>query len=241
MNCQNHPDVQATAYCRTCGQPLCDLCRRDVYGTVYCREHSPATASANAGPPPPPPPDPAGPSATPPPPYSGPYTGPYVPPPGSHGADVSPQLALFLGMIPGVGAIYNGQYAKGLVHAVIFGILCSLPDSKIARGAEPVFGMAAFAWWAYMVFEAYHTARKRRAGEPVDEYSSLIDFRGRRDHVPVAGVSLIVLGVVLLARTLDLFDFELVARYWPVLLIALGGYLLYNRVTGEREGVRHGR
>jgi uncharacterized membrane protein YfcA len=146
-------------------------------------------------------------------------------------------------MIPGVGAIYNGQYAKGLVHAVIFGILCSIPDSHAAHGLEPLFGMLCFAWWAYMVFEAYHTARKRRAGEPVDEYSSLIDLRGRRDQVPVAAVALIILGVVLLLRTLDLFDFEVVVRYWPVLLIALGLYLLYNRFSGqgEREGFRHGR
>ena len=34
--------------------------------------------------------------------------------------DISPGLAFFLGWIPGVGAIYNGQYAKGLVHAVAF-------------------------------------------------------------------------------------------------------------------------
>jgi hypothetical protein len=238
MNCQTHPDAPATAYCRTCGQPMCDACRRDVFGTVYCAQHAPkeAPASAAAGPPP-------GPSG--PPPSYGSYPPPYNSRPGGRvsGADVSPQLALFLGMIPGVGAIYNGQYAKGLVHAVIFGILCSIPDSRAARGLEPVFGMMCFAWWAYMVFEAYHTARKRRAGEPVDEYSSLIDLRGRRDQVPLAAVALIVLGVVLLMRTLDLFDFEAVARYWPVLLIALGLYLLYSRFSGdnERQGVRHGR
>ncbi len=261
MNCQNHPDAPATAYCRTCGQPLCDACRRDAFGTVYCAEHARAAGPAAsesqagsgpaAGPSGAPPGTGPGPgfglgtgvppgSTLPPPPY-----GPYNPPPGRNfpGADVSPQLALFLGMIPGVGAIYNGQYAKGLVHAVIFGILCSIPDSRAARGLEPVFGMLCFAWWAYMVFEAYHTARKRRAGEPVDEYSSLIDLRGRRDQVPVAAVALIVLGVVLLLRTLDLFDFEVVVRYWPVLLIALGLYLLYNRFSGDgpREGVRHGR
>jgi hypothetical protein len=59
----------------------------------------------------------------------------------------------------------------------------------------------------------------------------------------VAAVALIVLGVVLLLHTLDLFDFEVVARYWPALLIALGLYLLYNRFSGagDREGVRHGR
>ena len=31
-----------------------------------------------------------------------------------------------------------------------------------------------------MAFEAYHTARKRRMGEPVDEYSSLLNLRGSR-------------------------------------------------------------
>jgi len=251
MNCQNHPDAPATAYCRTCGRPMCDICRRDVFGTVYCAEHAPAPAAAggesagtDAG---------ASSSSTAPPPYAGSYNPP--PPPGSgfpdarysaprySGADVSPQLAFFLGMIPGVGAIYNGQYAKGLVHAIIFGLLCSITPSRAANGLEPLFGMMCFIWWAYMVFEAYHTARKRRAGEPVDEYSSLIDLRGRRNQVPVVAIALILLGVVLLLKTLDLFDFEVVAQYWPVLLIALGLYLLYHRFSGDgqREGFRHGR
>jgi len=43
-------------------------------------------------------------------------------------SDVSPGLAFFLGWIPGVGAIYNGQYAKGLVHAVLWGVLVSLTN-----------------------------------------------------------------------------------------------------------------
>jgi hypothetical protein len=242
MNCQNHPEAPATAYCRSCGKPLCEACRRDALGTVYCAEHAPVTAAA------PPPPL----ATTPPPPVTPPFTGPYTPPPPMGGPamgplplgqDVSPTLALILGMIPGVGAIYNGQYAKGLVHAVIFGILCSIMDSRAINGLEPIFGMMAFAWWAYMVFEAYHTARKRRAGEPVDEYSSLINLRGSREHIPLAALAMIVLGVVLLMRTLDIFDFAAVMRYWPVLLIALGVYLLYSRfsTSSEREGFRHGR
>ena len=44
MNCQNHTEVPATAYCRTCGKPICDECRRDAFGTVYCAEHAPAPA-----------------------------------------------------------------------------------------------------------------------------------------------------------------------------------------------------
>lgn len=183
-----------------------------------------------------------------------PAPGPGVPPPYPAGpppmgpgmgyayADVSPGLALFLGLIPGVGAIYNGQYAKGMVHAVVWGVLMSIANSRAANGLEPIFVMCVIAWMAYMAFEAYHTARKRRAGEPVDEYSSLIDLRGRH-NVPVAGIMLIVLGILLLLHTLELLDFEYVVRYWPVLLIAAGAYLLYGRFSGNDspKEMGHGR
>ncbi|SPE37832.1 conserved membrane hypothetical protein [Candidatus Sulfopaludibacter sp. SbA3] len=235
MNCQNHPETPATAYCRNCGKPVCEECRRDAFGTVFCAEHVPAPAAAA-----PPPVNPM-----PNPPYNaGPVQGmPPMPPSYPH-SDVSPPLALFLGMIPGVGAIYNGQYAKGLVHAIIWGVLMSIANSDAAHGMEPIFVMLVMAWWAYMIFEAYHTARKRRAGEFVDEYSSLLDVRGGKGQVPVAGIALILLGGLLLLHTLDLLNFERVARYWPVLLIVAGLYLLLNRFMGSDvppEGIRHER
>jgi len=224
MNCANHPELQATAFCRSCGKPMCDQCRRDVYGTVYCDEHLPAPAV--------PPQNPAGAGAPPPaPPYGAP-----VPPPRVY-ADVSPGLALFLGFIPGVGAIYNGQYAKGILHAVIWGVLMSIADSNALRGAGPLVGIVLAAYWAYMAFEAYHTARKRRAGEPVDEYSSILNLRSGKD-LPLVAIGLIVLGGLLLLHTLDLLDFERVGRFWPVLLIGAGAYLLYGRFRGEVSNER---
>jgi len=206
MNCQNHPEAPATAYCRTCGKPVCNECRRDANGTVFCAEHTPAPAAA------------------PPPPASGPRPTGYI------YSDVSPGLAFGLGFIPGVGAIYNGQYAKGIVHAVVFGILCSILDSNL-HGLDVVFAMMLVAWIFYMAFEAFHTATRRRLGEPVDEYSSLVDFRSR-GRFPMAGVALILLGVVLLLDTLDILNLENFARYWPVLLIAAGLWLLYIRFAG---------
>ncbi len=223
MNCQNHPETPATAYCRSCGKPVCEACRHDAYGTVFCAEHAPAPTAAAPQPPP--------------------VTMPPMPGPGAiPGApsyalsNVSPPLAFFLGLIPGVGAIYNGQYAKGLVHAVIWGLLMSIANSHASHGLEALFVILIIAWWFYMAMEAYHTARKRLAGESVDEYSSLIDFRGHSGHTPVAGIALIVLGVLLLLDTLDLLNFEYVARYWPVLLIAAGVYLLWGRFFGEPAG-----
>ena len=220
MNCQVHPEIPATAFCRNCGKPLCNECRRDAYGTVYCPDHAPAPAG-----PPPPYADPAGHGMPPPP-------GPFVYSPPVAAPEVSPPLAFWLGTIPGVGAIYNGQYAKGLVHALIWGILMSISHSHATEGMEPVFGILVAVWWFYMAFEAYHTAIKRRNGEPVDEYSSLLNLRSKH-QVPVAGVVLICLGIALLLHTLDLWDFSRVVEYWPVLLILAGAYLLYNRFTGQ--------
>ena len=206
MNCQNHPDVAATAYCRSCGKPLCNACRYDAHGTVYCAEHAPAPAAA-----------------------APPAAGATAPP---ARADVNPGLALFLGFIPGVGAIYNGQYAKGLVHAVIFGVLISILQAS-PEPLQVIFGILLPVWVFYMAFEAYHTARKRVAGEPVDEYSSIINMGGHPNNAPLAGVVLVALGVVLLLHTLHIFDFEYLTRYWPVLLIAAGVYLLYSRFSGS--------
>jgi len=234
MNCQVHPEIPATAYCRNCGKPVCNECRRDAFGTVICADHVPAPAGSAAGSMGgvPPRPDPVA-GMPPPPPYVYPGTA----------SDVSPGLAIFLGMIPGVGAIYNGQYAKGLVHALIWGILMSMANanSVATHGMEPTFVIAVIAWWFYMAFEAYHTARKRRLGEAVDEMSSLIDFRGNKNHVSVAGVALILMGILLLLHTLDLLDFDKIMRYWPVVLIAGGAYLLWGRLAGEDAAPKEAR
>jgi hypothetical protein len=146
-------------------------------------------------------------------------------------------------LIPGVGAIYNGQYAKGMVHAIIWGVLMSIANSRAAHGMEPIFVMVIIAWWAYMALEAHRTAQRLQAGEPVDEYSSLLNLRGGH-NVPLAAVALIALGVLLLLHTLDVLDFEVVARFWPVVLIAAGVYLLWGRFSGHAEAraeVRHER
>ncbi|HVN07263.1 MAG TPA: DUF5668 domain-containing protein, partial [Bryobacteraceae bacterium] len=153
-----------------------------------------------------------------------------------------PGLACLLGFIPGVGAIYNGQYAKGLVHAIIFGLLVSITSSGTAGDLEPLFGIMIGVWVMYMALEAYHTARKRRAGEPVDEFSSLLG-QNRHTGFPAGAITLIVLGVVLLLSTMDIIQLRYLLRYWPVLLILAGAYLLYERIAagGPVREVRHER
>ena len=241
MNCANHPDQAAVAFCRNCGKPLCTSCQQPAQGTIFCQEHYPAAqtaGAATAGVPPyttaAPPPPPASPYAVPNSPYAmGPN--PYVTNPG-----VSPGLAFLLGLIPGVGAIYNGQYAKGLIHAVIFGLIISIQSSGAANGMEPLMAMVGAIWYFYMAFEAYHTALKRQRGEAVDEFSSIFPMGrpGVGRGFPVGPVLLIAFGVIFLLNTLELVRLYEILRFWPVFLIVLGGYMLYLRVTEPANDTR---
>ena len=200
------------AYCRACGKALTVPEQVQFQNTVYCAEHAPqrpassqtvdATASPWAASPP--------------------------PRPSAPGVEHSPGLAFVLGLIPGVGAIYNGQYAKGLVHVVVLGLLISIASSHESGDMGPLFGLLTAAMWPYMAFEAYHTARRKERGEPVDEFSSIAPLRGT--GFPVAPVILIVAGVLFLLHNLEILRLAYFIRYWPVALIVLGIYMLVARV-----------
>jgi TM2 domain-containing membrane protein YozV len=148
----------------------------------------------------------------------------------------SPGLAFLLGLIPGVGAIYNGQYVKGLIHVVVLGILISIVSSSEASGGlEPLFGMMIGVWVFYMAFEAYHTARKRQLGQQVDEFSSLVPLHGQRSSFPVGPAVLIAVGLLFLLNNMEIVRFSQIIRYWPIALIALGVYMLYERMSSSEH------
>lgn len=199
-------------YCRACGKALDESSAHASHGSIYCAEHVPAERPASQ-------------TTL----DASPYTA-TAPPPLPH-PEVSPGIAFCLGFIPGVGAIYNGQYAKGLVHVVIVGLMISILDNG-AGGLEPLMALLLAGFFFYMPFEAYHTAKQRQLGQPVDEFSSLVPRRGAQStRLPVAPVVLIGLGVIFLLANLDLLDIHRLLRYWPVALIALGAYMLYARMA----------
>ena len=202
MNCYLHADVEAGAYCRSCGRPLCASCLRLAEGTVYCEEHAPVAAPA-------------------------------VAPAAGRAGGVSPGLAFILGFIPGVGAIYNGQYVKGLVHVVILGTLISILESNAVGGFEPLFGLLTALWFFYMAFEAYHTAGKRLRGEPVDEFSSLMPLRSPRANSTAGPIALILLGGLFMVMTTKPEWTRQIFRMWPAALIVAGAYMLVCRLRSR--------
>jgi hypothetical protein len=201
-------------YCRACGKALSEPDIHKAQGAMYCKEHVPQEGASSS-------------------PYTSPYASPLgAAPPPPPGGDISPGLAFVLGLIPGVGAIYNGQYAKGLVHVAVIGVLISILNADVPNGFAPLVVLMLVGFWAYMPFEAYHTARKRQLGHPVDELSSLVPMRG--SQFPAAPVILIGLGTVILLDNLGIFELRRALRFWPVLLIGAGLYMLYDRFYGSK-------
>jgi len=201
--------MSAASFCRNCGKALSEE-EKAIADNVYCTACAPQAAGAG---------------------FSQSYgaTGYTVPGSSSYGSQPGqpvPGLAFALGFIPGVGAIYNGQYVKGLVHAVIFGALAAAQDGGQADG---VFGFLMAAFIFYMAFEAYHTAQRRLQGQVVDEFSSLVPRRGA--GFPAGPVVLIGLGVLFLLANLGLLRFAQIFKFWPLALIGLGAYLLYERLN----------
>lgn len=199
-----------TAYCRVCGKPLTEDEARPAQGTVFCAEHVPAVGQATT-----------------------------TRPTGAHpGTGASPGLAFLLGLIPGVGAIYNGQYAKGIVHVLIFGLLISIESSGDVGGLAALVGMLIGVFYFYMAFEAYHTARKKLMGEPVDEFSSIIQLRSESGSFPMVPVLLIALGGLFLLNNLGWVRMDQVLRFWPAALILLGAWMLYERLRPVSKPAR---
>ncbi len=193
MKCAVHPEAEATGYCRNCGKALCEQCKRDVQGALYCEQ---CLAQSIARPAP------------------------------AAGAP-SPALAAVLGFIPGLGAVYNAEYMKALVHVVIFGALITLASKGYS---EELFGLLAAVFYFYMPIEAYRTAKGRLAGQAPSDF--LFNARSRQ---PVGAYILIALGALLLLHNfIPRFDpWRWVGRFWPVALILLGVWMLRRRLQRE--------
>ena len=192
MNCATHNDTAAVAFCRTCGKPLCANCTRDVRGVVYCE---PCLAARLEG------------------------TAPAVgfapqqavyPPAGA--APISPRpssgpnptvAGILAGFFPfGVGAVYCSQYAKGLAHLLIFGLLIFASDH--AGNWDALFGIAIAFFYVYQIIDAVRTARALQEGQPPPDPFGLgqafsMGERSEAKNIPVVAIVLIGLGRAFLA------------------------------------------
>jgi hypothetical protein len=214
MKCAVHSDVDAVGYCRNCGKAMCSTCVRPVRDVLYCEDclatimGIPGTAPASepgAGIPAPAP--------------------PLVP----HRSISSPGIAFVLGFFPGLGAVYNGEYNKALIHIVVFAAMIVGLSSDIGDSADLVLSLLLAGFVLYMAFDAMRVAKARNLGEaPVDPLESWSKNR------PVGPIILIVLGALFLLNNFNWFPFYRIGRLWPLILIGVGVLMFRNRL-GSRS------
>lgn len=145
-------------------------------------------------------------------------------------APKSPGLALLLSFLfPGMGQVYNGQFAKALF--IFFAFVGSIYGAA-EIGPLPFALCIPFVLF-FNLIDAYRGAviiNERAAGgsPPVEEETF---------ESPLWGASLAAMGLLLLLNNLGWLRLAALARYWPLALVVAGGVFLYqslHRKKGDR-------
>ncbi len=229
MNCANHADASAVAYCRTCGKALCGNCTRPVRGVIYCEDclgakmegvpagtagfvsgTTPSAASRQVPPPP--------------------------PPPGS-GSGPNPTVAgILAGFFPfGVGAVYTGQYAKGLAHLAIFAFLFAGANAADDRHSDALMAICILSlafFCIYQIIDSVRSAKAIQMAQPIpDPFGLAATFSSgtkvETSKIPVGAIVLILLGTLFLLSTAG-FGVNL-HRFWGLIPILIGAWLFATR------------
>jgi len=218
MNCAVHPDREASGYCRNCGKAMCNECSHKVRDVLYCEDclaqhvglpPAPAAAVAN--------PDvvvPVSPADS-------------VPP--AARSSHSPVVAFLLGFVPGLGAVYNGEYNKAILHIVIFGAIILGIASDLGDGIRDILILILVIFPFYMAIDAMRSARAKVTGQPLSD-----PFENWSAQRPLGPIILIAVGALFLLNNFNVFEFlHLRQIFVPLLLIGIGFFMLRNRVGGR--------
>jgi len=223
MQCANHPDAAAAAYCSNCGKALCLDCVSPDKSLVLCAEceQDPKGRPAPALPPIPPAADP--------PPVRG-FSVPALP--ATLGYPYCPPgVSLLLGFIPGVGSICNGDYFKAFLQVLVFGSLVSLSGSSETGDLGPVFGILTAAVYLYMPFDAYHVAKKRTLA--LQGITVITPLEKMKFPELWAGSLSILVGGIFLVNQFVPGTLRFVLRGWPLILIGIGVYNLTRHFRAQ--------
>ena len=212
MSCAYHLTNRAVVQCSRCGRPLCPACDHRIRGFPYCQDCIVAGVETlqqqqarSAG------------------------------LPVAVRRKTSPFVALLLSfVVPGLGAAYNGQTSKALVHFTIF---ASFFQMAAVTDGTLFFVLGIFGTWLFAAVDAVRTAQLIRSGLAPDAEQDAIARRLYGNPLAWA-VTMISLGTVFLLHTL--FNVRLPVReFLPVVLVLLGAYMLFDwaRARGPRREV----
>jgi hypothetical protein len=213
MNCAYHSKNTAVVECNRCARPLCTACDHRIRGFPYCQDCIVAGVEVLQQ-----------------------QTRSNVLP--ELRQNNSPLVATLLSFVPGLGAAYNGQTSKAIVHFAIFASFFQL--ALVTESVEfglPLFVAGFFGIWLFSAVDAYRTAQLLRAGLAPDTEQDVI---ARRLYgSPLAwGITLMVLGAIFLVHSIIGIRLP-IRQVLPVLLLFLGAYMLGDYLLRYRKRDRN--
>jgi hypothetical protein len=135
--------------------------------------------------------------------------------------------------VPGLGAAYNGQTSKAIVHFAIFASFFQM--AVITQGWQ-FFVLGVVGTWLFAAVDACRTAQLMRAGLSPDAEDDVIARRLYGN--PIAwGTTLIIIGTLFLLHTLLRVNLP-IKELLPVALVALGAYMLFDYLRRGKSSDR---
>jgi hypothetical protein len=145
----------------------------------------------------------------------------------------SPFVATLLSFVPGLGAAYNGQTSKAIVH---FAIFASFFQMAVLTKGVLFFVLGVVGTWLFAAVDACRTAQLMREGLSPDAEDDVIARRLYGN--PFAwGTTLIIIGTMFLLQTLLGVTLP-IKQLLPVALVALGAYMLFDYIRRGKSADR---
>lgn len=147
----------------------------------------------------------------------------------------SPFVAALLSFVcPGLGAAYNGQTVKALVH---FAVFVGLFQMAILTGGTLLFVFGFLGMWLFAALDAWRTAQAIRSGLTPDVAEDIL-VRRFSGNPKLWGIVLTLLGTAFLLQ--NVFNLRgLMRGFLPLMLIGLGIYIvrgyIFKPKTDERK------
>ncbi len=207
MTCSYHTRNPATVQCSQCARALCPACDHRIRGFPYCQDCIVAGVEMLRY-------------------QQSRTTDQHV-----IRRKTSPFIATFLSFfVPGLGAAYNGQTSKAIVH---FAIFASFFQMAVVTDGGTFFVLGVIGTWLFAAVDACRTAQLMRAGLAPDAEEDAI-ARQLYGNPLAWGVTLVALGLAFLSHTLLGIQFP-VRRTLPVALVILGLYILFDYLKRRRR------
>ena len=163
-----------------------------------------------------------------------------TPPPGEHARTAagpvdrkSPLAAVVLSGLPGLGQVYVGYYQRGFINILVVVTTIFLLNQWELREFQPLLGPFLAFFWIYNMIDAARCANAVNRGAEAGIQPELPELpSGVGGGSAFAGGLLVVIGVLILGRTVLGFSLSWLAQWWPLFLIIFGIRLM---ITGRRK------